>query len=214
MSNFTLPADQALQRLVEGNKRFTAGLRSVDTIASVRALPELAARGQKPFAAALACADSRVPTEIIFDCGLGDLFVTRLAGNLVTPHILASLEFAAQELGVSLIFVLGHTSCGAVKAALSASNDSLTPSLKVLVRDLGPAVTSAKTVAGSSPEKLEHTVAYENVRLGCESLLERSEALSSLNDAGKIKIVGGVFDVYTGKVQFGVEKALPAAVKS
>jgi carbonic anhydrase len=205
---FTTTPAEALQRLQDGNHRFVSGLRSVAAIARVPAPPELAARGQKPFAAVLACADSRVPTEFVFDCGLGELFVTRLAGNVVTPHIIASLEFGALHLGTSLIVVMGHTGCGAVKAAVAASEaakSQLTHSLQVLVNDVKPAVAAAKVEAGGSAKDLLRAVERENVRLGCVDLLQRSEALAKLVKDGKIEIVGALFHLETGRVEFGLE---------
>lgn len=209
-SSLVSPKD-AVQRLQDGNKRFISGLRSVESIASVRRLAELARIGQTPFAAALACADSRVPTETIFDCGLGDLFVTRLAGNVVTPHILASLEYAALYCGTSLIFVLGHTGCGAVKAAVQSSDKEkaeLSHSLQVLVSDVTPAVNSAKRIDGESPESLLRTVERENVRLACGNLVNRSEVLAKLAKEGRIEIVGGLFNMENGAVEFGLEGKL------
>jgi len=108
----------ALEVLLEGNKRFTSGTRSIEPMLSHLKMPSLAANGQKPFAVALTCSDSRSPAEMIFDQGVGDLFVVRVAGNVIAPSLLASVEFAVANFGSPLIVVLGHTLCGAVKATI------------------------------------------------------------------------------------------------
>jgi carbonic anhydrase len=200
----------AVKRLEDGNARFAAGLRSVDSLASGKRLAELAKHGQTPFAAFLACADSRAPTEAIFDCGLGELFVTRVAGNVVSPHMVASLEYGAIHLGTSLIVVMGHTGCGAVKAAVAASGakkSDLTHSLQMLVDDMKPAVVSSKKLEGVSAKSLIKTVERENVRLNCRALLERSETLAGLVKERRVQIVGALFHMDTGRVEFGLETA-------
>src|SRR5262245_12777341 len=114
-----ISAVEALRRLQVGNARFAANLRSVDSIASIARRGELVA-GQSPMAIVLSCSDSRVPAEIIFDCGLGDLFVVRVAGNIVAPSLIGSVEFAAARFGTRLVIVLGHSGCGAVAATIDA----------------------------------------------------------------------------------------------
>lgn len=214
MSEF-ISAKDALQRLFEGNQRFISGVRSIDSIASIKNLADLAKNGQRPFGAVLACADSRVPVETVFDCGLGSLFVNRLAGNLVTPHIIASLEFAVLELGVRLILIMGHTGCGATKAALAASSSGkeLSRSLKVLVDDLKPAVETAR-LAGAHGEALTHAVERENVRLGCAALLAKSPELARLAAEDGLDIRGALFDMDTGRVEIGLEQANAAILEN
>src|SRR6476646_5498876 len=112
-----ISAPEALERLREGNRRFVFGIRNRDTLTTQTRLTELAT-GQEPFAVILGCSDSRVPVEIVFDQGLGDLFVIRVAGNIVAPSLIGSVEFAAQRFGTRLVVVLGHSRCGAVLAAL------------------------------------------------------------------------------------------------
>lgn len=203
----------ALIRLQEGNNRFVAGLRSIESLASARRLAELAEKGQRPFAAILACADSRVPTEAIFDCGIGELFVTRVAGNVVSPHMIASLEYACTMTGTSLIVVLGHTGCGAIKAALDATGakkNELTHSLQVLVDDMRPAVEAAKAIDHLTPYPLVNDVERQNVRLGCESLVSESPTLAKLVKEGRIRIAGALCDTRTAKVEFGLEQPVVA----
>lgn len=132
--------ENALTQLIEGNKRFTSGLRSVNSLATIERLPELAEKGQKPFAIILSCSDSRVPAEIVFDQGAGDLFMVRVAGNTVAPSLLASMEFAATNFGSPLIVVMGHTNCGAVNAAIKLMND------KVATASLGKNLRDRKSV--------------------------------------------------------------------
>src|SRR5690349_21481050 len=120
-----IPPQEALAKLIKGNERFVTGLRSVESLASHLRRRELAESGQEPWAIVLSCSDSRVPAELVFDCGLGELFVVRVAGNIVAPSLIASVEFAAQSFGTPLCVVMGHSQCGAVGAAvqLEATGD-------------------------------------------------------------------------------------------
>lgn len=199
----------ALIRLQEGNSRFTQGLRSIDSLASAKRLAELYDKGQRPFAAILACADSRVPVEAIFDCGIGELFVTRVAGNVVSPHMIASLEYAATMTGTSLLLVLGHTGCGAIKAALDnfeVKKSQLTHSLQVLVDDLKPAVSAAKEIEHLTPYPLVNDIERQNVRLGCEALVAQSPTLAKLVKEGRVRVAGAICDTRTARVEFGLEQ--------
>src|SRR5687768_14952389 len=121
-----LAAHEALARLIEGNQRYAANVRSLDALVSHGRRGELAA-GQLPYAIILGCSDSRVPAEIVFDQGLGDLFVIRVAGNIVAPSQVGSAEFAAERFGVRLVVVMGHSGCGAIDAAIEAMNDDSPP---------------------------------------------------------------------------------------
>ena len=135
---------QAIQRLQEGNNRFTSGLKSVDSLLAYSKMAELAEKGQTPFAIVLTCSDSRSPVEMIFDEGLGDLFVVRVAGNVVAPSLLASMEFAVANFHSSVIVVLGHTKCGAVDACLkhvqNPTEELPSPHLEELIGRIRPAV--------------------------------------------------------------------------
>jgi len=188
---------EALNRLMEGNSRFVQNMSiNRDYLGQVKAT----SGGQNPFAAILGCIDSRAPAEIIFDQGIGDIFNVRIAGNILNEDIIGSLEFATRIAGAQLIVVLGHTSCGAVKGALEKAELGY---LTGLVRKLDPAVKDvSEHHHDASPEDQIDLVAEKNVEIVCEELLERSEVLSQLNESGKIKIVGAVYDVKTGKVRF------------
>jgi len=202
----TAPA-QAIERLQEGNLRFTSGLRSVEPMMAHLKMAELAAKGQKPFAIVLTCSDSRSPVEMIFDQGLGDLFVVRVAGNVVAPSLLASMEFAVANFGSSAIVVLGHSLCGAVKATIGHCQTPTTPlpspHLEELVGRIRPAVefTQRERELNSSDDFLHHaTVANINRSKGL--ILEQSGIIRSQYEAGNLAIEGALLDIASGKVKF------------
>jgi len=178
--------DEALALLRAGNQRFISGVRltpnqSLERVKSI-------AGGQSPFAAFLACADSRVPVEIIFDQGFGDLFITRVAGNVVANEICASLEFGCAVLGAKVLYVLGHTKCGAVSATMAG-----TP-VPGIISSLYYHIQPACDVSHSVDQAVE-----ENVRIQVKQLAV-SPVLRELVKVGKLKIVGGVYDLATGMV--------------
>ncbi|MFO0907661.1 MAG: carbonic anhydrase [Isosphaeraceae bacterium] len=193
--------DAVLKRLMEGNARFRSGQTSLLT----RRRPEdfaALAEGQAPEAVIVACADSRVAPELIFDQGVGDLFVVRIAGNLVSgagATVKGSIEFAVAELGARLIVVLGHSACGAVKAAIAHidANDTLPGSIRDLVEPLRPVAAS---VRGKPGDKLENAIAA-NVRNGVETLKGLNPILSGFVKKGELKIVGGVYELRSGEVK-------------
>ena len=182
--------DKALKLLIDGNERFVKNKRKYPNQEWKR-ITEVAP-SQAPFAAILGCADSRVPAEIVFDRGFGDIFVCRVAGNVATPEEIGSLEFAVLVLGVKVILVLGHERCGAVKAAIEGG--SLPGHIGSLTEAIKPAVESSKNQAG---DKVENAV-KANVRLQANRL-KASPELSKLIEEGKLKIVGGYYDLDTGK---------------
>lgn len=184
--------ETAWEKLMEGNRRFAAGEPMHPRRApGVRA--ELTA-GQQPFAAIVGCSDSRAPAEIIFDCGLGDLFVVRTAGQVLTEAGYASLEFAAEFLGVRLIVVLGHTDCGAVKSALQGVKSS--GYLGELLALLQPVAAS---VPPDHPDALNRAV-EENVRRSVQRLRTLDPVLEKLVGEGRVTIIGAVYDLATGHV--------------
>lgn len=180
---------EALHFLEAGNARFVAG-RSAAPHRDIERLREVAPR-QMPFAAFLGCADSRVPIEIVFDQGFGDLFVTRIAGNVAATENIASLEFATQVLGAKVLYVLGHTSCGAVTAAAKA--EPVPGQISALFQHIRPAVRAAKGDVAAAIR--------ENVRLQAQTLVEASTVISALVSAGNVLVAGGIFDLQTGKVE-------------
>ena len=181
----------ALQELIEGNSRFVQDKRLNPHQSRLR-LAEIATV-QHPFAAILSCADSRVPAEMIFDVGLGDLFVVRIAGNVVSPRVTGSLEYAAKVLGSGLIVILGHERCGAVTAAVNGT--TVEGEIGTFVNDIKPAVARVKGIKG---DRIDNAV-IANVQYQLE-LLNKSKVLTALVTEGKLKIVGGRYDLDTGEV--------------
>jgi carbonic anhydrase len=184
-----LTPEAALQELVAGNQRFaTNRLTSIEHDLNI--LKERTVDRQEPFAAVLACADSRVPVELVFDQSIGQVFVTRVAGNIVTPEIIASLEYAVAVLRIRALLVLGHTSCGAVKAAMKT--DSVPGQISSLYPHLRPAVEQS---AGNLDKAIE-----TNARLQAELLRTSSTVIRDATKAGTVKVAAGVYDLATGKV--------------
>jgi carbonic anhydrase len=182
----------ALNNLLAGNQRFVKGKGFHPRQSKFRLQETVAA--QYPFAAILGCADSRVPAEIIFDQGLGDLFVVRVAGNVASGEAIGSLEYATSVLGAQLILVLGHTKCGAVQAAVEGK--PLPGRIGVFVEEIKPAVEIAKNQNGS----LEENTAIANVEYQAEHLAQRSTILGTLIKKGKLKIARGYYNLSTGKM--------------
>lgn len=185
--------DDAVKMLMDGNERFVLRKRQ-NPHQDMTRLAEVA-KGQHPFASVLSCADSRVPVEIIFDQGLGDIFVVRNAGNIVTPEETGSLEFGSLVLGTKVLMILGHKSCGAVTAALKGG--AFPGQIGSIVAAIQPAVSRIKGQAG---DELENAI-KANVVLEIERITA-SPVISKLIEEGKLKVIGGVYDLDTGKVNF------------
>lgn len=178
-----------MQELLAGNQRFAANqLTSLEHDLAI--LKERTVAKQEPFAAVLACADSRVPVELLFDQTIGHIFVTRVAGNIVTPEIIASLEYGVAVLGINALLVLGHTSCGAVRAAMNA--DTVPGQISVLYQHLQPAV---KLSGGDWNKAVEANAKFQSELLRSSSTVIREAATS-----GQLKVAAGVYDLATGKV--------------
>ena len=193
------PADEAIQRLLEGNQRFVKG----ETTSPRRSPGDFRplVEGQRPMAVILGCADSRVPPELLFDQGVGDLFVVRVAGNVVSgagPPVKGSIEYGVAELGVSLVMVLGHTECGALKAAIKhiGDRDPLPGALGVLVNSIRPAVVKTKGMPG---DPLDNAM-RANVGIGVEQLRNLQPIVAPAVKRGRVKVVGAVYDLRTGGV--------------
>ena len=188
--------DAALNLLMEGNARYVANDPRERDFSAGRASR---AQGQAPFAAILGCADSRVAPELAFDQGSGDLFVVRVAGNFVTPEGLGSLEFGTAVLGTKLIMVLGHTGCGAVKATVAAlqKGNTLPGHIADLVRAMKPGIWPVVREPGAD---LEQRALVANVRYNVQRLQHAQPILAERAAKGEIRIVGGVYDLATGKV--------------
>lgn len=192
-----ISSTQALERLMVGNDRYVNNKSRVFNFNETRAA---LTKGQNPFACILSCADSRIGPELCFDTERGDLFVTRVAGNYVSTPLLASLEYGTEVLKAPLILVLGHTNCGAIKAAISAVNEGtgFPGHIQCLTSDLIPAVRSAMK---KNPSDLELASIRENVSQNMEKLRESAPILSKRVEQGSLKIVGGIYHLHTGRVE-------------
>lgn len=187
--------DQALAKLLEGNSHYVSGnLDNLDKMSEAKNRT-LVAGGQHPYAIILACSDSRVPPEILFDKGLGELFVVRVAGNIVERHELGSIEYAIEHLGAKLIMVLGHERCGAVTAAFNANGISDGSNIGSLVESIAPAVVETKSVGGDIEECI-----VTNIKKVSEELEARSAIVKEGIEAGTVKIVRAKYDLDDGKV--------------
>lgn len=200
-----LSADEALRRLVEGNRRFVAGLAMNGGKALISRRDALA-DGQEPFAIVLGCSDSRVPAEIVFDQGLGDLFVIRVAGNIVAPSQVGSVEFAADRFGTRLVVVLGHSSCGAITATvdeLDRPSGSRSPNLTSIVNRVRPSV-EALLEAGVPRDRgtLIRQAVRANIRTSASQLRHGSAILEDLMLRDGLRVVGAEYSLETGAVDF------------
>lgn len=200
-----VPAREALARLREGNIRFAANVRGADTFVSHTRRTELAA-GQQPFAIVLGCSDSRVPAELVFDQGLGDLFVIRVAGNIVAPSQVGSVEFAAERFDTRLVVVLGHSQCGAIQATLDelrTPNGKQSRNLRAIVDRISPSVEGllASGTEWDAEELVERAV-RANIRASVEHLRHGSEVLEELIQRHGLLVVGAEYSLDTGVVDF------------
>jgi len=190
---------KALEMLKQGNARFVGGEAiEYDRLARLKQT----AGGQFPFAAIVSCLDSRIPPEIVFDRGIGDLFVARIAGNFVNDDILGSLEFATKLAGAKLVVVMGHTGCGAVRGACDSAQLGLLTGTLANINPAVTAVTGDYTPRSSQNPAFVQAVAEMNVRLNMQKLRDRSVVLRELIDSGQIGLVGAMYDIATGEVTF------------
>lgn len=195
----SLTPQNALNYLKEGNIRFLSNLKVNRDLLS---LVDQYSKAQFPFAAVLGCSDSRVPVELIFDQGLGDLFVVRLAGNIASKNAIGSLEFSCKYLGSKIIVVLGHSACGAVKAACDHVQEG---NITELVNHITPALDKEITTINnrnSQNSEFVSNMIHHNVDYQIETILSESEILRDMYFEGKILIVGAVYDISSGKVEF------------
>lgn len=200
-----IPAREALEQLKEGNRRFVAGERRIDAGALAVRRAELT-QGQTPFAVILGCSDSRVPAELVFDQGLGDLFVIRVAGNIVAPSLVGSVEFAAAQFGTRLVVVMGHSSCGAVAATV---DDILQPSgrhsdnLRAIVDRVRPSVAPLMdTDLRHDRNALLRAAVRANVRASANHLRHGSEILEEFIRDDGLLVVGAEYSLESGEVDF------------
>jgi len=194
-SQAALTPARTLDLLKQGNARFISGKpKKRDNAADVKAT----ASGQYPYVAIVSCMDSRAPMEIVLDQGLGDMFGLRVAGNVIDTDIVGSLEYAVKVVGIKLIAVVGHTHCGAVKGAIDGAEFG---SLTALLRNIAPAV-SASGPGSSKDAAYVDKVAEQNVRHSMREIREKSAIVREALDSGKVGLVGGMYDIDTGKIVF------------
>ena len=192
-------ADEVLERLKAGNERFVSGQARFPTVQK-EILAELA-RGQQPYATILGCSDSRVPPELVFDAGFGELFVVRVAGNVLGPSILGTLQYAGAHLRTPLFVVLGHEGCGAVQAAIASKFHGARQRsrIEVLLENILPALDGLD--AAQPPEVLLRSAVEANVRHTVRTILESPEGRARAAE-GVLKLIGAVYDLATGRVRF------------
>ena len=209
MPNDTRPktGQEALALLKEGNMRYIDSLTTTDPTMQRR--PELV-KDQDPLAIILGCSDARVPVEIVFDQGLGDLFVIRVAGNVVAPSQIGSIEFAAEKFGTKLVVVLGHSHCGAVTACVETlinPEKNYSPNLQSIVDRIRPSVYNLHELATANGQDVDADELVDrsiraNVRMSVSQLKHGSRALEDLTNRGQLLVVGAEYDLETGKVRF------------
>lgn len=185
---------EALNKLIEGNKRFAESNHFFPNLVENRRLELIS--GQNPFAAIISCADARVPAEIVFDQGLGDLFVVRNAGNIISSSVIGSVEYALSELNVKLVLVLGHDDCGAIKATLDSPINSFF--LRGIQEKILPAIELAKTQEG----ELMYNAVINNVKAQVNKLKTAGNIIPSLVEKDEVWIMGGYYCLKTGKIDF------------
>ncbi len=200
-----ISATEALQRLREGNLRFASSVSRASALPNRDTLAELAA-GQAPFAIILGCADSRVPAEIVFDQGLGDLFVIRVAGNIVAPSQVGSVEFTAERFGTRLVVVVGHSQCGAITATLEElqrPSENQSPNLRSIVDRVRPSVEQLlKTDLKNDLDALAKEAVRANIRASVDHLRHGSAVLEKMIRESGFAVVGAEYSLETGIVEF------------
>ena len=195
----TMTADQALARLVAGNKRFVAGKARFPTVQK-EVLADLA-KAQRPYATVVGCSDSRVPPELVFDASFGELFIVRVAGNVMSPEVMGSIQYAAMHLETPLFVVMGHAGCGAVEAALNTLHQGSRERARIalLLERILPGLRGIDTTL---PAKAMMRAAVEaNVRWSMQQVLDTPEAQARQAE-GVLKLVGAVYELTTGRVRF------------
>ncbi len=190
-------AEQAKQLLMEGNRRFSSGKLLAKNMGTVR-LEELLNKGQKPFAVILTCSDSRVPPELIFDQALGDLFIIRVAGNVISPIVMGSIEYGVEHLQVPLLVILGHENCGAVKATIDGGEAP--GNIADIVEKIKPSVEKARA-AGATGNELYEMACDENTQ-AMKAEVEKSEIVKELIEHGKLQVVSAKYYLSNGEVKF------------
>lgn len=204
-----MKAEQALQKLQEGNRKFVAATSAEVELTTPMVKMDVS-QGQQPFAVILGCSDSRVPAELVFHCGLGELFVIRVAGNVVAPSQIGSVEFACQNFGTELVIVLGHSHCGVINATVQAlleEGDDISPNVASIVDRVTPAVLPVVTQNSAADHAdLVHQAMRANVAHSVDRLQMRSQILRQLVKKGKLQIIGADYSIESGEVEFYTDK--------
>ena len=201
-------AIDALEQLREGNRRYLAGHINSDGVNSTRR--QQLVDGQFPIAVIIGCSDSRVPVEHIFNQGLGDLFVIRVAGNVIAPTLVGSAEFAVQKFGVRLVVVLGHTKCGAVAAVVNTrmadppvpASSEPSPNIRMVLDRIHAGLESVSFSPGDDDDTKIQIAVRKNIDTSIEHLLDYSELFKQMVDSGELMVVGAQYDIETGEVEF------------
>ena len=201
MSTPTSPsytADEALARLVDGNERFVRGHARFPTVQ--KEILAALAKGQHPYATIVGCSDSRVPPELVFDAGFGELFIVRVAGNVISPEVMGTLQYAGVHLRTPLFVVLGHDGCGAVNAALAARTGAREPSrIALLLDNILPGLSDLP--AGLAPDEEARAAVEANVRWSLHQLRETPEVKARMVE-GTMKLMGAIYELDSGRVRF------------
>jgi carbonic anhydrase len=191
-------ADEALARLVDGNDRFVRGLARFPTVQ--KEILAALAKGQRPYATVVGCSDSRVPPELIFDAGFGELFIVRVAGNVISPEVMGTLQYAGVHLRTPLFVVLGHDGCGAVNAALAARTGAREPSrIALLLENILPGLRDLPTAL--APDEEARAAVEANVRWSLHQLRETPEVKARMVE-GAMKLIGAIYELDSGRVRF------------
>ncbi|MBK9265775.1 MAG: carbonic anhydrase [Polyangiaceae bacterium] len=192
----------ALDRLRSGNQRFVHNVRSVEALAS-QSRRDALIQGQAPFAIVLSCSDSRVPSELVFDCGLGDLFVVRVAGNIVAPSIVGSVEFAAATFGTELVVVMGHSRCGAISATIDAlvhGTKASSENVRDIVDRISPSIAELVREGRPDAASLAAAATRANIRASVNHLRHGSRVLEQRIAEGRLCVIGAEYAIETGRV--------------
>jgi carbonic anhydrase len=198
----SLSPERAVQRLIDGNQRFQEIGRSSRATSWSR---QQATEAQRPFAIILGCSDSRTPVEMLFDQGFGDLFVVRVAGNIVAPSVVGSIEFAAAQFGTRLVVVMGHTLCGAISAtvhALETGEDAGSRNIRSITERIAPHIAELVRGRGDDREGMLRAAVRANVRASADHLRHGSRIIEELVTAGRVAVVGAEYELETGAVHF------------
>jgi carbonic anhydrase len=198
-ANASISPDDALTMLVQGNARYSGNTRSYPDLGAAR-MADTFKNGQKPFATILSCSDSRVPPEHIFDRGIGDLFIVRVAGNVADTDEIGSIEYGVEHLNSPLLVVLGHTKCGAITAVMNG--DKVEGSIPELVDNIIPAVERIKKVTKAVNDDTIYQAVKENIWQSIQDIYERSEIVRKLVEEKKLKVVGAIYHIDDGKTEF------------